>query len=537
MKRFRLLLLVSLLLVLCSSLAAGDIFEHVEQDSLIQKAPVVYKDKVIFYLYSGFGSFSAFERSGIISKRLEELSERKYLYRDSLHVYAHDGIYDIRYGDKTIHTVGIGDSLALQKPLPEIAQGYYDIVADEFIPLFTKLSTRQSIILIAKTVLFVLLILAISIFIFRMLSKMIRYLQSLIRAVKTANPEGFSFKGIKLLSTDQFCRAARTIIALVRFILLALLFYFTLYFVLLVIPATHEIGQRLQAYIMNPVMGVGQAVLNYLPSLFFIIVVVIVTRYLLKFLRYIFDEIEQGNLRFSNFYPEWADSTYQIVKFLIMFFTVVVIFPYLPGSSSPAFQGISIFVGVIVSLGSSSAIANIIAGIILTYMRAYKIGDFVRIGDKKGTLMETSLLVVRIKTVKNEEVTIPNAIVLAGHITDYSSYAREGHLVLHTELTVRYDVPWKKVSELLISAALKSHGINTQKSPYINILKLNEHSVEYQLCAYTDSPNTQLAIYTELHKNILDNFAEAGVEIMSPTYNAIRDGNASTVPEKSGELL
>jgi small-conductance mechanosensitive channel len=209
---------------------------------------------------------------------------------------------------------------------------------------------------------------------------------------------------------------------------------------------------------------------------------------------------------------------------------VVVIFPYLPGSSSPAFQGISIFVGVIVSLGSSSAIANIIAGIILTYMRAYRIGDFVRIGDKKGTLLETSLLVVRIKTIKNEEVTIPNAIVLSGNIMDYSSYAREGNLVLHTELSVRYDVPWQKVYELLISAALKSDGVNTQKSPYVNILRLMDHCVEYQLCAYTDRPNTQILTYTELHKNILDNFAEAGVEIMSPMYNAIRDGNASAVP-------
>ena len=533
MKRFRLLLLASLLLVLSASLAAGNIFEHVEQDSLIQKSPVVYKDKVIFYIYSGLGSFSALERSDIISKRLEKLSENKHLYRDSLHVYGQDGEYDVRYGDKTILTAGIGDSLALQKSLPEIAEGYYDLIADEFIPLFIHLSMRQSIILIVKTVLFVLLILGISIFIFRMLSKMIRYLQSLIIAVKTANPEGFTFRGIKLLSTDQFCKATRTIIALIRFILLALLSYFTLYFVLLAIPATHEIAQRLQTYIMTPVMGVGEAILNYLPSLFFIIVVVIATRYLLKFLRYIFDEIENGNLRFSNFYPEWADSTYQIVKFLIMFFTVVVIFPYLPGSSSPAFQGISIFVGVIVSLGSSSAIANIIAGIILTYMRAYKIGDFVRIGDKKGTLIETSLLVVRIKTIKNEEVSIPNAIVLAGSIMDYSAYAREGNLVLHTELTVRYDVPWKKVSELLISAALKSHGVNTQKSPYVNILRLMDYSVEYQLCAYTDSPNTQILIYTELHKNILDNFSEAGVEIVSPTYNAIRDGNASTVPELS----
>lgn len=533
MKRFKLLLLISLLLALSVCLAAGNIFEQAEQDSLLLKAPVIYKDKVIFYIYSGLGSFSARERSDIVSNRLEKLSENKHLYRDSLRIYNEGSEYDIRYGDKTIHTVGIADSLVIQKPLSEIAEGYYDLIADEFIPLFIHLSMRQSILLVAKTILFVLLVLGISIFIYRMIGKLIGYLKGLLKKVKTANPEGFSFRGVRILSTDQFCKAANLIVALLRFILLAFLLYFTLYFLLLVIPATREIAQRLQAYIMGPVLKVGEAVLNYLPSLFFIIVVVIVTRYVLKFLRYIFDEIESGHLRFSNFYPEWADSTYQIVKFLIMFFTVVIIFPYLPGSSSPAFQGISIFVGVLVSLGSSSAIANIISGIILTYMRPFRIGDFVRIGDKQGTLLETSLLVVRIKTVKNEEVTIPNAIVLSGNITDYSSYAREGSLVLHTELTVRYDVPWKKVSELLVSAALKSDGINTDKPPYVNILKLKDHCVEYQLCAYTDRANIQLLIYTELHRNILDDFAEAGVEIMSPMYNAIRDGNASTLPEQS----
>ncbi len=533
MKRLRLLLLISLVLTLFVSLEAGNIFEHVEQDSLLLKSPVIYKDKVVFYIYSNLGSFSALERSVIVSKRLEELSEHKVLHRDSLQIVNQDGEYDIRYGAKTLHTIGRADSLAMQLPLSEIAQGYHDIVADEFIPLFTNLNMRQSIILIIKTVFFALLVMGISIFIYRMLGKLSRYLQGLIESVKKANPEGFTFRDIRILSTKQFCKAANILISLLRFTLLVLLLYFTLYFLLLAIPATRETAQRLQAYIMIPLLNVGEAILNYLPSLFFIIVVVIVTRYLLKFLRYIFDEIDKGHLRFANFYPDWADSTYHIVKFLILFFMVVMIFPYLPGSSSPAFQGISIFVGVLVSLGSSSAIANIISGIILTYMRPFQIGDFVHIGNKQGTLLETSLLVVRIKTVKNEEVTIPNAIVLSGNITDYSSYAREGSLVLHTELTVRYDVPWKKVSELLVSAALKSDGINTHKPPYVNILKLKDHCVEYQLCAYTDRANIQLLIYTELHRNILDDFAEAGVEIVSPMYNAIRDGNSSTLPEQS----
>lgn len=533
MKRFRLLLFVGLLLALGSCLDAGNIFEHVEQDSLLLKSPVVYKDKVVFYIYSSLGGFSALERSVIVSRRLEDLSGYKELHPDSLRIHQEGGEYTIRYGAKAIHTVGIADSLILQKPLAEIAQGYHDIIADEFIPLFTQLNIRQGIILIVKTGFFVLLVLGINIFIFRMISRFMSYLQNLIKSVKEKNPKGFTFKGIRILTVEQFCRAMKTLIALLRFTLIAFLLYFTLYFLLLAIPGTRNIARQLQAYIMTPMLGVGEAVLNYLPSLFFVIVVVVVTRYVLKFLRYIFDEIEVGHLRFTNFYPEWADSTYQIVKFLILFFTVVIIFPYLPGSSSPAFQGISIFVGVLVSLGSSSAIANIIAGIILTYMRPYQIGDFVRIGDKQGVLLEATLLVVRVKTVKNEEVNIPNAIALSDNITNYSSYAREGKLILHTKVNIRYDVPWRKASELLISAALKSYGINTKKTPFVNITELLDHYVEYELNAYTDSPKAMPMIYADLHKNILDSFAEAGVEILSPMYNAIKDGNISTIPRES----
>lgn len=175
MKRFRLLLFIGLLLALGTCLDAGNIFEHVEQDSLLLKSPVVYKDKVVFYIYSGLGSFSALERSGIVSRRLEDLSEHKHLYRDSLHIYSEEGEYTIRYGDKAIHTVGKADSLILQKPLAEIAQGYHDIIADEFIPLFTQLNIRQGIILIVKTGFFVLLVLGINIFIFRMISRFMSY--------------------------------------------------------------------------------------------------------------------------------------------------------------------------------------------------------------------------------------------------------------------------------------------------------------------------------------------------------------------------
>lgn len=524
------ILLLCLKTALCAVVGSGDFFARAASDTTLTKAPVVYRNKVIFNIYSSFGQYSPFERSVIINNRLEELGQIRKMYRDSLNIFEAEGNFTIRYSEQPIFTVTPADSLVLLQPVKEIAKAYYTAIADEFIGYATHLNMRQRIILIVKTVILALLVILASGFAFRMLGRLNRLLNTMIRAIRVKNPEGFHVKGIRVLSANQFFRTANTLLRLVRFILIVLVVYFALYFLLLVIPPTRQIARSLQEYLTNPLISVGNGLLDYLPNLFFIAVIILVTKYVLQFLRYLFDEIEKGHIHIANFYPDWADSTYQIFKFLILFFVVVIIFPYLPGSDSPAFKGISIFVGVLFSLGSSSAIANIIAGIILTYMRAYRVGDFVRIGEKKGVLIETSLLVVRIKTVKNQEITIPNSIVLSGHITDYSSYAREGSLILHTKVTIGYDAPWQKVSELLVTAALRSNGVNHNRPPFVNITALQDYSVEYELNAYTEDAQAMPITYAEIHRQILDVFAEAGVEIMSPMYNAVRDGNPTTIP-------
>ncbi len=263
-------------------------------------------------------------------------------------------------------------------------------------------------------------------------------LKRLVARFKKEYSLGIVVRGFRILTAEQFDKTLSFLIGLTNLVLIVILGYFALYFLLYVIPYTRFIALQLQAYIMHPIAEVGQAILHYVPNLLFIAVVILVSRYVLMFLRYFFDKVKKGNIHFKSFYPEWADSTYQLVKFLILFFVVVIIFPYLPGSDSPAFQGISIFVGVLVSLGSSSAISNIIAGIILTYMRAFRIGDFIKIGDKEGFLIETSLLTIKMKTIKNVEISISNSVVLSGNITDYSSYAREGiSLLLPTQSAIK----------------------------------------------------------------------------------------------------
>ncbi len=264
----------------------------------------------------------------------------------------------------------------------------------------------------------------------------------------------------------------------------------------------------------------------------FITITFYVVRYFLKLVRMVFFEIQTGRITFTGFHKDWAQPTFKLSRFLIIVIAVVMVSPYLPGFGSPAFQGLSIFFGILLSLGSTAAIANIVAGTALTYMRPFNVGDRVKIADTMGDVVEKTLLVTRIRTIKNVEVTIPNSMVLGSHMINFSTEAKEGRLILFTSVTIGYDVPWRQVQELLIEAARVTNGIVTEPAPFILQTSLNDFSVTYELNAYTAEAQQLLRIQSELHANIQDKFNQAGVEIMSPTYSALRDGNQATIPEE-----
>ena len=209
--------------------------------------------------------------------------------------------------------------------------------------------------------------------------------------------------------------------------------------------------------------------------------------------------------------------------------TIVVVFPYLPGSDSPAFQGVSIFVGVLLSLGSTTAVANVVAGIVITYTRAFRKGDYVFISDVEGKIIERTAFVTRIRTPKNVEVSIPNASIMSDKVVNYSTQAKKSGITLHTGVTIGYDVPWPTVQELLLSAAAACEHIESDPAPFVLQTSLDDNYVAYELNAYTRRADLRPRIYSELHSNILDAFHTAGVEITSPHYRAVRDGNEAAM--------
>jgi small-conductance mechanosensitive channel len=253
-------------------------------------------------------------------------------------------------------------------------------------------------------------------------------------------------------------------------------------------------------------------------------------RYVIRFVKYIFQEIEAEKLVLSNFHSDWAMPTFSIVQFLLYAFMFVLIFPYLPGSDSDIFKGVSVFVGVLFSLGSSSAIANMVAGLVITYMRPFKIGDRIKIDNVTGDVVEKTLLVTRIRTIKNELITIPNSSVLSGNTTNYSVEAIDKGLIVYTTITIGYDVPWPKMHKVLIEAASRTDMIMEDPKPFVLQTSLEDFYVAYQINAYTREASKQALIYSSLHQNIQDVCNENDVEILSPHYRAARDGNMSTIP-------
>jgi small-conductance mechanosensitive channel len=247
------------------------------------------------------------------------------------------------------------------------------------------------------------------------------------------------------------------------------------------------------------------------------------TLFTLRGIRFFFDEIEKGKISIGGFYSDWARPTFNIVRVGVFAFALVVAFPYIPGSGTDAFKGVSLFVGLIVSLGSGSAMANAVSGIILIYMRPYSLGDRVRIGETVGDVVDRNLLTTRIRTTKNERVTIPNNNILGGQIINYTTRARANELILHTSVTIGYDVPWRQVHELLISAAKNTRNVLASPEPFVLQKGLHDFYVEYELNAYTDKPQLFPATYSGLHQSIQDAFDAAEVEIMSPHGRMVRN--------------
>jgi small-conductance mechanosensitive channel len=340
----------------------------------------------------------------------------------------------------------------------------------------------------------------------------------------------------EILSGSQVAETLSTMVGVARALLLLLASVATAVFVLSLHPRTRPAAMQLEEGSLDALSSIGRAIAGYLPNLVYIALIIVIARVLIGITRGLFEQIGRGEIYFRGFYREWAQPTYSITRFILVVFTIILLYPYLPASNSVAFQGVSVLVGLIVSIGSASAIANVIGGLVITYMRAFKVGDRVRIGDTEGDVVSRDAFVVQLRTIKNVEVTIPNSLVLNSHVINQSAAARAAGLILHTSVTIGYDAPWRRVHELLRAAAAATPGVESDPAPFVLQTALNDFHVSYEINAHTRDAARSAQLLSDLRARIQDQFNAAGIEILSPAYEARRDGSASTSVPPDGSL-
>lgn len=489
--------------------------------------PVRLDGNVLFRIKQGIpGVVSAEERAAVINERLARIVDDPAISPDSIRAQEQDNLSVILAGETVLFTGGDSD-WAGQQSRQAAAEKTVKILQSAVTQYRQDRSADKLVRGLIAAVLATVVLIGFLVLMQRLLSR----LSIQLRASRRADRLNLRLQNYQILGSNATSYLLTIILKILRLALILGSFYLYIPFVLSQFPATRSIGDSVLSDIAYRVNQLLSGLVQNLPNFAMIAIIAGLAYYVIQFAKLVITELGRDDA-YPWFYPEWVQPTNRIATILLVAIACIMAAPYLPGFNSPAFQGISLFLGALFTLGSSSAIANAIAGIILIYTRAFRIGDIIRIGDTTGEVIEKSLFVTRILTFKQETITTPNAAVLNSNVINFNAVSRESnrYLVLYTTITLGYDVSWRKIHEVLIEAAKATPGIVHEPAPFVLQTQLNDFNVSYELNAHSDSPQTMPVVYSNLHQNIQDYCNQAGIEILSPTYSSLRDGNHSTMP-------
>ncbi len=513
------LVILSLLFIpdLASGQATNDVDPALSKDRQ-QLAPVRVDGSILFYV-RGVSSFPAETRAKTIAQRIQRAAANYATPPDSVKAIEDAGRLKVYVGNEFIMNIYSADAEAEGITTPILAEivvekikGIIRLYRNERSPDVIKANALKAIVAL------VILIICLVAFtwLFRKLSNFFK--MRLKKRIDTL--ENVSYK---LIQANQLTKILHVLYQTVRVLILLVITIGFIDYILGLFPWTKAVSIYLLELILDPLKSIGQGFINYLPSLIFLIIIYLITQYFVRLTRLFFNSIDTGGIVIQNFDPEWAMPTFKIVKFFMIVFAVVVAFPYIPGSSSGAFQGISVFLGVLFSLGSSSFISNVVAGYSMTYRRAFKKGDRIQVNDMNGYVEEQSLMVTRLRSVKNEEIVIPNSIMLSSSLTNFSVRAKTMGLIIHTTVGIGYETPWRQVEAMLKEAADRTEGLLKEPPPFVLQKELGDFAIVYEINAYCNDVNRMYIYYTTLHQNILDLFNENNIQIMTPAYEGDPD--------------
>ncbi len=489
-------------------------------------APIVIGTDTVATLYGVSGVLTPSERAGNVVRRLQDLRLRR-VPADSVVVVSDADGSRVWVAGTAVLAVTQGDAEGLGVSLDAATSLYADAMRTALDIPIVRGTPRELLIAVGLVLLSTILL----VILWRLLAELEPKFAGAVSTAIRKRVTSIRFQKLELATGDDIDRVVKWTVWALRVAVSIALVVLYLPLAFSFFPGTRGIAIWLLSLIWDPIRAAGIAAANYAGEhLVNIVLIVVITWKGIQLLEAFFKAIAQKRIRFRNFYPDWAKPTFQILRVLILAFALILIWPHLPNSDSAAFQGVAAFLGLLLTFGSAGAVSNMVGGLVMIYMRPFQDGDRVQISDTTGDIVERGLLVTRVRTPKNVVVTIPNAQVLSSHLINYSRAARREGIYLHTKVTIGYDIPWPRVHEALLAAARKVDEVLAEPGPFVLQTALTDYTVEYELNAATDQPEKMGMIYSELHREIQTEFAKADIEITSPAFHAIRDGNTSTVP-------
>ena len=422
----------------------------------IRGKPIVFQKDTLFYLYTSYGPYDIDTRVKYIEDKIQTLYDDPFFTPDSIQLKPLGEYLNIMYKKNSIAGITMVDAMWENTTQEDLVSRYANAIKSTIVKYKEQNSLKSVMIRLGE----LLLVLLIAFVLVWGINRLFEFLRKVAINSEHRFLTGIRIKNYELIKKRKMVKALLKLLAVLRVVILLFLFITIIPLIFDIFPSTQYLSKIIIKWISEPIRDIGVAIINYLPHLFNIIIIIIITRYLLKGLRFFALEIERGILKIKGFHPEWARTTYSLIRIMLWVLALVIIFPHLPGSDSDAFKGISVFFGVLISLGSSSSISNAIAGVVISYMRPFQVGDWIKSGKIIGVVIEKNALVTRLKTINNEDVTIPNSAILSGATMNFSSIGKQYGLALNVRVKVRYDYPDNLVEELLIESALMTNGIS-----------------------------------------------------------------------------
>jgi small-conductance mechanosensitive channel len=474
--------------------------------------PVTLEGAPVFEVQWGHGNFSPQYRASLITEKLKRIADDPTI-KPEISLLPNEMGIDMLAGDVLLGSVFPGDATAAGVSKEDLAQRWRSAMERSMIAYRARYSWQRRV---ARGVAALLLI-GLCAVLFLAVRRGTHALSARTVARLQAQIQKTQRQVLTLIPNSHIDKVVPRLFRLLRITLYIVIVVVTFQLLLWLYPPTRYLAGRFIADVAAPLKTLGAKFWANAPNLFLVLIIAIATWYVLRFLRFFFNKIADGTLRFARFKPRWAETTKQLVNILVVICALLVAYPYIPGSESPAFKGITLFIGVLASIGSAGVVPNMISGIMLTYMDPFEVGDLVRIGDTQGVVHETSILSTTLRSRATELITIPNSMIWNNHITNFSRRVSDGSSLV-TRVGIGYDAPWRQVEAILKTAAARTAGVRATPEPYVHTASLEQFNVNYELHAFVDTGTAVYKVQSELNENILDACNEFGVQIMTPSY-------------------